>query len=252
MSVLRSFIVAFSMYSRIPMPRVAWTRESMRYSLCFFPFVGAVIGILEVLLYRLLGWAGFGGILTAALLTALPVFVTGGIHLDGFLDTVDALSSHRTRERRLEILKDPHVGAFAVIYACAYFLVTFGLFTELSQEGLFCVAAGFFYSRALSGLSVAVFPKARREGSAAELAESCGGSVRFWLTAEAALCAAAQIWLSPVCGGVCVCAGLLAFAGYYRMARAKFGGITGDLAGYFLQLCELAILFGAVLAEKCL
>ena len=52
----------------------------------------------------------------------IPVLVTGGIHLDGLLDTADALSSWQTRERRLEILKDSHAGAFAIIVCCGYFL----------------------------------------------------------------------------------------------------------------------------------
>ena len=58
---------------------------------------------------------------TAVVLVLVPVIVTGGIHVDGLLDTSDALSSWRDREKRLEILKDSHAGAFAVITACVYF-----------------------------------------------------------------------------------------------------------------------------------
>ena len=53
----------------------------------------------------------------AVILTVIPVFVTGGIHVDGLLDTSDALSSWQERTRRLEILKDSHAGAFAIITA---------------------------------------------------------------------------------------------------------------------------------------
>lgn len=87
----------------------------------FFPFIGLVIGALSYLV----GWAGgkfgFNPSFVSAVLVLVPVVVTGGIHVDGLLDTSDALSSWQERERRLEILKDSHAGAFAVITACAFF-----------------------------------------------------------------------------------------------------------------------------------
>ncbi len=101
-----SLIVAFSMYSKIPMPRTDWTDHSMKYSMCFFPWIGWVIGILEALWLYLSFLAGFSALFRAAVFTVLPVLVTGGIHLDGYLDTSDAMSSWREREKRLEILKD--------------------------------------------------------------------------------------------------------------------------------------------------
>ena len=67
--------------------------------------------------------------LQAAVAVLIPVLVTGGIHLDGFLDTSDALSWQVT-ERRFEILKDPHTGAFVIIACCSYFLAAFGIWTE--------------------------------------------------------------------------------------------------------------------------
>lgn len=97
-----------------------WNKENMKYTFCFFPFIGLVIGALSYLV----GWAGgkfgFNPSFVSAVLVLVPVMVTGGIHVDGLLDTSDALSSWQERERRLEILKDSHAGAFAVITACAF------------------------------------------------------------------------------------------------------------------------------------
>ncbi len=118
MRVIRSLCIAFSTYSRIPVPQVAWTDENRKYSMCFFPLIGAVIGLL------LWGWLalcdalGFGALLRGAVGALLPILVTGGIHMDGFMDTSDALASWQSPEKRLEILKDSHVGAFAVL-GCA-------------------------------------------------------------------------------------------------------------------------------------
>ena len=114
-TIWNNFKVAFAMYSKIPMPPADWEKENMKYALCFFPWVGLAVGAVSAVLFWLLQQIGAGSMLRAAVLTAVPVLVTGGIHLDGYLDTMDALSSWREKQRRLEILKDPHAGAFAII-----------------------------------------------------------------------------------------------------------------------------------------
>ena len=100
------------------MPNVEWKPESMRYMMCFFPLVGVVIGLLLAGWVWLSGALGFGAILRGAGSVLIPAAVSGGIHLDGFADTCDALASNAGPERRGEILKDPHTGAFAVIGLC--------------------------------------------------------------------------------------------------------------------------------------
>ena len=104
--LLRSLIQAFSTYSAIPAPETKWDEDSMKYALAFFPLVGAVIGAAEYGAYLLLVYLNSGALLTAAVLTALPLFLTGGIHMDGFLDACDALHSWRDREEKLRIMKD--------------------------------------------------------------------------------------------------------------------------------------------------
>lgn len=129
-----SLIVAFSMYSKIPMPRADWTDDTMKYAMCFFPWIGWVIGALDALwLYLSSAW-GLTLLLRAAVFTAIPILVTGGIHLDGFLDTSDAMSSWREREKRLEILKDSHTGAFAIINAGLWFVLFFGFAAQLAAR----------------------------------------------------------------------------------------------------------------------
>ena len=103
MSVLKSLILAFSMFSRIPMPKAEWNEKNMKYMMAFFPLVGAAIGIL------LMGWGELAAsvkmsrILFSCGVTLIPIAVTGGIHLDGFCDTADALSSHAAPEKKREI-----------------------------------------------------------------------------------------------------------------------------------------------------
>lgn len=105
MRYLRAVSMAFSMYSRLPMPWVRWSDDCRAWVLCAFPLVGAVLGLL------LLAWSALADLLTltpqlrAAGAVLLPLAYTGGIHMDGFCDTCDALASHQDRARKLEILR---------------------------------------------------------------------------------------------------------------------------------------------------
>ena len=119
-----SLAIAFATYSRIPMPKVDWSEENRRYSLCFFPLIGMVIGVALWIWLHLCSRLSLGGMLQGTLGAAIPLIITGGIHMDGFMDVTDAISSWQTKERRLEILKDSHVGAFAVM-GCAGYLLLF-------------------------------------------------------------------------------------------------------------------------------
>lgn len=251
--LVSSLCIAFSMYSAVPMPRADWKKENMRWVMCFFPLVGAVSGgLLFAWLWLAARW-GLVSSLTAAAACVLPVFVTGGIHLDGYCDTADALASHAPPERALEILKDSHAGAFAVIACAVYFLLAFGLWSQyaFSARSAGMLAAGFVLSRALSGLSVVSFPCAKTSGLAALFSGAAEKRrVRAVLLVWTAVAGAAMLWLSPIAGMGAFSAALAVFFYYRRMAVKRFGGLTGDLAGWFLQVCELAQLAAAILCTE--
>ena len=172
--MLRSMIVAFSTYSKIPMPQFEWKEKDMTYSLCFFPLIGIIIGALSVGGYQLASWLGISNALLTILLVALPILVTGGIHMDGFLDVMDAKNSYANQERKLEILKDPHVGACAIIYGIIYIMLTSGFVYEyLYQEGdMLLYAEIFVISRILSGLGVVTLRKAKKDGMVSTFAKA--------------------------------------------------------------------------------
>lgn len=241
MNLIRSFFIAFSMYSKIPMPRTDWTKEAMRYAMCFFPVIGAVIGGLLSLWICLTG-DSTGSLFRASVAVLIPLIVTGGIHLDGLLDTADALSSYKTMEEKLEILKDSHTGAFAIIVGCAWFILSLGVWSEVRPEMMPVLAVSFVLSRALSGLAVVVFPKAKNTGLAATFSEmAVKRTVALTMCGFLLLFGALAIWLDPVYGVPMDLAAGLVFFYYYWMSKKKFGGITGDLAGFFLTVSELVM-----------
>lgn len=240
-AVLNSFIIAISIYSKIPMPKTARNPKNMKYTLCFVPIIGVVIGVLLYAWGRVCMEFGYGQICFAFVGTVLPVIVTGGIHLDGFMDTADALYAYEKREKRLEILKDPHVEAFAVIALAGYFfLYAAGLTQIWKTDHLLLLAISFVISRCLSGMSLVWFQEAKREGLLYALSSAAHKkTVRVVLTLILGGCFICLILISPVIGAVMALASMWVWTYYYYMARKQFGGITGNLAGYFLCLCEL-------------
>lgn len=243
MKLLGGLAIAFSMYSKIPVPQVEWTKERMKYAMCFFPLVGVVQGIL---LY-IFAW----GTMKTGLLwlyaaggAALPLVVNGGIHMDGFLDVVDARSSYGDREKKLAILKDPHTGAFAIIGCAVYMVLYLGLFAELPLKYVPAVGCVYVLTRGLSGLSVVWFPKAKNSGLAAAFSEGAQKRiVAVVMVLYLAVSMGALLWIAGwIWGGLCALFSVFVYGYYYRISVREFGGITGDLAGYFLQIGELVLL----------
>ena len=250
---MKSLIIAFAMYSKVPMPRVDWEKKALSWALCFFPLVGAVIGAVLYGWMALARYLGFGPLFFAAVALLIPIALSGGIHLDGFCDTCDALSSHQTRERKLEILKDSHTGAFAIICCGLYLLVFFACWSEVAAAGraALVLALGPVLSRSLSGLFAVTLPNARGTGLLATFTgpmdtAKARGVMVIWVV----VCVAAMLWLDLWTGGAALLgAGLTCL--YYRVMSARqFGGVTGDLAGFFLQICELAMVLMVAVVQK--
>ena len=233
--------------------------------MCAFPFVGAICALFCAvwILFGTRFCAFFGKTISAHILalgfTLIPVFVSGGIHADGFMDTCDALGSHASRERKLEILKDSHSGAFAVLACVLYFLSFYVLSLEFCTQilrfpftlrDLLPVLSIFLYSRFLSALSVATFPIAKNSGlvhtfssSSAKLFTALFCEIMIFLLSLCLIYFCGRKGIFPLFSSLAV------FAIYFAVSKHNFGGITGDTAGWFVQLCELA---GLMLTVICL
>ena len=250
-NLFESMLIAFSMYSKIPMPKVEWNDKNMKYAMCFFPVIGVVIGVCVQIIGTLLIKSTFGSLFFSVIMTLLPIMITGGIHLDGFLDTIDALSSWGEKEEKLQILKDSNSGAFAIIGMGCYLLCNIALWSEASVEMLPLISCGYVLSRALSGYSVVTFQTAKNSGLAKTF-QDAAQKKRVKMTM--------YCWIMISTGCMLVynfknaislfVTGALFFQYYKRLCKKQFGGITGDLAGYFLQVFELLMLGVIVLGTR--
>lgn len=251
--VIQSLIVAFAMYSKIPMPRIDWNKKNMRYALCFFPIVGTVIGLALWGIVRLCEMGDMNVFFTSVVLTILPIILTGGIHMDGFLDTVDALSSNASKERKLEILKDSNSGAFAITFGMVYLASYVAVLTEFDWRALPEFALSFMMIRTLSGLSIASFPLARNTGLAATFQDNAHKrNVSIILLVMFFVENGILFYFDIILGLITLGTLLVMFGYHYYICKTKFGGITGDLAGFFLQMSELAVAFTLMIGCKIL
>ena len=248
-NLFQSLAIAFSMYSTIPMPQFIWRKENMNYALCFFPLIGLIIGGVLYGWFFLAQLLSLNLVLTACGATLIPLAITGGIHMDGFCDTVDALSSHASQEKKQEILKDPHVGTSAILGSMAYFLFTFSLWSQYSSTPLTNLILGFSFalSRSLSGILVIVLRSARQEGLVATFSQLAHKKITaIFLLIQTSLYLTLIVWLAPSLGILLFLAVGLSVLYSLRVIQKDFGGMSGDLAGYFLQLCELIFLLTVV------
>jgi len=250
MKVFNGFIIAFSMYSKIPMPKADWNEENMKYSLCFFPLIGLLIGFLIVYLKYLCDILDFNHIVFAGLGVWIPILITGGIHMDGFCDTCDALASHQPKKKKLEIMKDSNSGAFAIIKSVMYFLLYFALLTEISFDGVIILGFGHVISRCFAGISVLRFKNAKACGLVQTFNSMSSKKIScFVLVFILVLSISGMIITNWIMGMFSAIITFFIFGYYKCMIYKEIGGITGDTTGYLVQICEIGICFSIIIAE---
>lgn len=246
-----SIIAAFASYSILPTPNQELTEKSIRYQICFIPLVGIVIG---ALLYGWnVGWPYLCdySFLPAVVFVIVPVIISRGTHVDGFIDTVDAMCAPRTMEKKLEILKDTHTGSFAIIITLSYFLIALGVWSEMAINAVPMIAVGYVLSRALCGLSIVTFPYAKTSKLHEVFKDKKQKRfVALVMAAYIVVCVALMCSMQPVYGSIGVLGAAVTYAYYYYVSKKHFGGITSAVASFFIQVCELIIPCAVLIAWK--
>jgi len=117
MKTIRGFLIAVQFLTAIPIHKhLPMDREDIERSIRAFPLLGFVQGCLySSFLFCLVEWTPFSPLAAAFLLWLFTMVLTGGIHLDGWMDVTDAYFSYQQKEKRLEVMKDPRIGAFGVL-----------------------------------------------------------------------------------------------------------------------------------------
>jgi adenosylcobinamide-GDP ribazoletransferase len=245
--ILRGFITAMRTLTVLRLP--GRDALSLAAALPWFPLVGcfvsAAVGLVLDGVMEWLHWSSGAAVL--AVLTS--VLLTGGLHLDGLADTVDGWRGGRTRERRLDIMKDSRIGAMgamALILVLLLQMVALARLAGVMRVALLLLPLAYILSRLAMVLLAVSLPYARAGGGTAEqfVKDARGWHFIVALLLAAALCG---LLAGPV-GLVAVFVALLVTLALRLWMRNLFGGVTGDLLGCASVVVETVLLFllGAV------
>ena len=231
-----AFMMCQSMFSIIPSPGNIWNGKARDKMLLFLPVIGLEIGLIWAALAWCCDLLRLPMLVKGLLLSVYPYLITGFIHLDGYMDVTDAVRSYRSLERRREILKDSHVGAFAVIGIVLLLLAQFAFMASAKESAnvwiLIFVPA---VSRCCSALAVTSLKPMDTSQYADQKRPK---SHRVILLAMTALFVAAGFLVGGSYGVVLL--GCLAGYGVaLRKAYKSLDGMNGDISGYALSIAEL-------------
>lgn len=236
---MRSFFVALQFLTILPVditPKVS--QETFGRSLAWFPIVGAIIGLalsLNVFLFGILPQ-----MVIAALIMALSVIITGGIHLDGFADTCDGLYGSTAKERALEIMRDSHIGSMAALGIAMLLVLKFSLLASMPQQilwKLLVLMAAF--ARWSQALSCFLSEYARDDGKARYFIEYA-----TWreLLIGGAFTLALFLLSMKSQGAIIFFTSLLVISLPIYYIKARIGGMTGDTIGAINEVSEVTVL----------
>lgn len=275
---------AFQFLSRFPVKtQLDFVPTLLRESVVYYPLVGAAIG-LSVWLAAALGGVLLPALPAAVLILIIWVWLTGGLHLDGWMDTADGLLSYRSREQMLEIMKDSRVGAMGVIACVLLLMMKAALIADIIARGNWMYGAllilPMIWSRWFMVYAMSAWPNARGNEGLAVLFKGLGerkeversrntairltlvsGVVTFvavWLFKPDTRIADAMVsgvgslpwWLYPI-AAVIVLPVACYFIGKFVAAQisSRLGGLTGDTYGAINELLEAALLTVLILLQ---
>ena len=240
-TLLHAYAMCQSMFCAIPCPWKVWDEKAKDKMLLFLPVVGLEIGAIWAGLAWLCGFLKLPALVTGLILCAYPYIVTGFIHLDGFMDVTDAVKSWRDLERRREILKDSHVGSFAVIGIVLLMIAQFALFASApSDANILILIFVPTVSRCCSALAVTGL----KPMSTSQYADQKKPKAHLIvLTVMLVACFGAGFLL---CGkyGFALLGCLVGYGLALLRAYKSLDGMNGDISGYALtigELCAVAV-----------
>ena len=242
----KGFYMSFGMFCSIPLPVNLWDDECMNLMMPCMPVVGILMGALWWGLGELLLFLRLSAMLISAVMTVFPFIITGFLHLDGYMDTNDAVLSRRPLEDKLRILKDPHTGAFSVIALVILFILQFpATCTAIidNRDRLILFMIIMVVSRCCSGFAILNLPVMAQSGYGNMFRKNVHISHKLFIILMLITAYAASFIFAGLIGVIVVFAVVLGYISAMAYAYKEFKGISGDLAGYAIVISELCGIF---------
>ena len=235
--MIRGLILGLQFFTRIPINKqIEFNKENLKYSVAFLPLIGLIIGGLGGLFYIFLSPYN---LLVGSFMTLLTTIVlTGGLHIDGLSDTADGFFSNRGKEESLEIMKDSRIGAFGVLSILVVILFKFILITSISNLPL-VLALSFANSRLSVSYLISTKKPSKADGLGKLFSESNPRKLVIFggLIYTIILVILDFKFLLPLAFSLLM--------GQYisQISYKKIGGLTGDVYGAIIEVCETLSLF---------
>ena len=231
-----AFAMCQSMFCAIPFPGNIWNEQARDKMLLFLPVVGLEIGAIWAGLAWLCNVLNLPVLVKGLILSVYPYLVTGFIHLDGYMDVTDAVKSYRSLERRRVILKDSHVGAFAVIGIVLLLLAQFAFMASAKENADFRILV---FVPAVSRCCSALAVTALKPMSTSQYAEQMKprSHIVVLLSMTALFMTAGFLFFGRY--GFVLLGCLVGYGVALRKAYKSLKGMNGDISGYALSIAEL-------------
>lgn len=247
---------ALRFFSRLPVPGLPFEADphaapSIGGMTRMLAVAGALIAAPAALVLLAAAALGLPSLPAAAMAIVALVLATGALHEDGLADIADGFGGGRTRERRLEIMKDSRIGAFGACALGLGLILRVSLLAALLDEGGALVAAAALgsvaaLSRVAMMLPLALLPPARTSGASASIGRPDAASLAIGAALALAIGTAACLAVGLPLAGLALAAVSAATAGLAltALSRRMIGGQTGDVAGATQQVAEAGALIG--------
>lgn len=230
-------------FTRLPLPGLDFGGRKLAEAIWAAPLIGVAVAVVASIVHAIASAVGLSPEVAAALALGAAMLITGCLHEDGLSDVADGFGGGRTREQKLEIMRDSRIGAYGASALLMSALIRWSTMAQLGNSFfVFCgLIAAHAASRALLPVFMHLVPPARQDGLAA------GAGQVSSETALAALVIGAVALLALGVSGLVAAAVFLAlvFYGFRRLCLSQIGGQTGDTLGALQQAGEIAVLLVA-------
>jgi len=233
--------MSFRLFSAIPLPLHIWDETCANFMLVCFPFIGGLIGVMWWGVAKLVIYGGIHIMLASAITAVFPFLAAGFLHLDGFMDTSDAVLSRRPLEEKRRILKDPHTGAFAVIMLAVLLVLQFGAVFPIIEKGqcLVLLITVPVISRCCASLSIFCLNTMPQSGYANMFRQNTGIRHKITVLVTAITAIAFSGHFAQASGLITAASAVAGFIAALVWAYKDLRGVSGDVAGFALVIGEL-------------
>lgn len=246
---MKGFLLALQFLTIIPVGKnLTMDRDKLPSGLVYFPLVGLFLGLILVAVNNLLWLIPLQPLLINVVLVILLIILTGGLHLDGLADTVDAFCSRKSKEQMLEIMRESHIGTMGVLSLISVILLKVSLLYSLSPS---LTNASLILMCTLSRCSLvwtmSNFAYLRKQGKAKAFVEAMNWKIFLLASSITLFCALFLLQLKGI--AAFIMAALFVFL-LGKFIAQKIGGITGDTLGAINELTEVFVLFSVLVLTR--